>query len=285
MLLCAARAAVQVQRPRNAAIAKCSRRMAIGCACCAPLASSSSSRTGRIEAAERTRYAACATAELLLLPPHPLLPASGSTASSSPRRGGHGAARRAQPWLQYSAAPAARPHCPTVRTSVLRDSAAPPALGRTLSRRTRRPRRSRPWRHGAARRCCSRWRRAGSCHGTCSTAQRSRQRCSRAGRAGQSRCCLAQLASAHFSHRCSPARLLPWRAPQAASRFAPLFCALQPRCMLLTALRSLCCGPACAVPCYARSTLFAPFAVGLSIALQTQQRACRPFHCSADVDT
>jgi hypothetical protein len=79
--------------------------------------------------------------------------------------------------------------------------------------------------------------------------------------------------------------LLPWRTPQAASRFASLLCALRLRCILLAALRSLCCGSACTVPRCARSTLLALFAVGLSIALQTQQRACQPFYCGADVDT
>jgi hypothetical protein len=122
-------------------------------------------------------------------------------------------------------------------------------------------------------------------HADCSTVQRSRQRCSRACRAGPSRCCLAQLADAHLAHRCCSARLLPWRTPQAARRFAPLFRALRLHRTLLAALRSLCCGPACAVPCYARSTLLAHFAIDMSVALQTQQCTCQPFLCSADVDT
>jgi hypothetical protein len=221
---------------------------------------------------------------VLLLPPHPLLAPSGPTAPSSPRKGGHGVARHARPWQQCSAAPAARPRCPIVRTSVLRHSAALPAAECALSGRTRRPHGSRPWRHGTTCRCCSRWRRAGSCHVSCSTAQRSRHRCSRAGRAGQSRRCLAQLADAHLAHRCCSARLLPWGTSQAASRFTPLFCALRWRRILLAALRSLCCGSACAVPCYAHATLLAHFAIGLFVALQSQQRACQTSHCSADVD-
>jgi hypothetical protein len=183
------------------------------------------------------------------------------------------------------AAPAARPRCPIVRASVLRDSAALPAAGRALSRCTRRPRGSRSWRHSAARRCCFHWRCAGSFHARCSTAQRSHQCYSRAGRAGQSHRCLAQLADAHLAHRCCSARLLPWRTPQAALRFAPLFRAVRLRRILLAALHSLCCGLACAVPCYARVSLSALFAVSLSIALQSQQCACWPFLCSADVDT
>jgi hypothetical protein len=173
-------------------------------------------------------------------------------------------------------------HCTHVRAASLYCASCRRAR---LSRRTCRPRRRRPWRDGAARRCCSHGRRAGSCHVRRSIAQRSRQCYSRACRAGPSRCCLAQLATAHLAHRCWPPRLLPWRTPQAVSRFARLFRALRWRRILLAALRSLCCGSACAVPCCARSTLLAHFAVGLSIALQTQQRACRPFLCSADVDT
>ncbi len=80
MLLCVAHAAVQLRMPRNAAIARCSRLMAIGCACCALLASSSSSRTGRMEAAERTSHASKQLTGLLLLQSRPLLAPSVPTA-------------------------------------------------------------------------------------------------------------------------------------------------------------------------------------------------------------
>jgi hypothetical protein len=117
MLLCAARAAVQERDWRRLAELIIRTVKGARAALFAVEESAHTSRTGRMEAAERTTHAYGGSAVWSLLPPRPRVSPSGPTARSSPRRGGHGAAKHAWPSQKCSPTSAARsrpsPHAHT----------------------------------------------------------------------------------------------------------------------------------------------------------------------------
>ena len=241
--------------------------------------------TGRMEEAERISHASKRSAEPLLLLARLLLASSGLTVLSSPRRSGSGAARHAWPRQRCPPTSAVRRSCFTAQVPVFRGCIALAAAGYAFSCRACHPRRCRHWCERTACRCSCHRRCWGPIHAKCSAAERSHQYLSRTRRTRHLHCCLVLLLSANVVQCCSAARLPPGRILQAVSRFPPHFLAGQLRRIIISALRSICCGLTRAAPCCMRSALLPRLSIGLFIALQTQQHVYQPFFCTAEVDT